>query len=876
MEMTAKQVEELVNQVVAQLSAEKKAGIAKPIITDEAQMALGAGGTEPFDKEYGFMDYSGKSDPSPFPRVNRILRRVKEIKPRVDDERAMLYTEAHKKYAGGSVPLMNAKILLHILSNVTINIYPDELVVGELACPRRNAPVFPEFSYDWIVDEIKNSPWDQRSNDNFQLSAEAKDHLLDISDYWDGKTVKDGIISLLTEEELKGTPEGGRPVFHPNLYLYGGIGHLIARYQTLFTLGYGGLKQRIMEKLNEVDLTAPDGTEKREFYTAQLISLEAAGIYFKRYAKLAAEMAEKETDPQRKQELQTISANCDWVSENPPRNFWEAMQLYHLATNIIEIESNGHSISYGRFDQLLYPYYEKDMKDGTLTKTQVLEIIECFYIKIYELLKLRDEISAILNSEVGIAGTILLVGGCDKDGNDATNDLSYLALEAHAHTQLPDPWMSSRWSANTPWEFKVKLVNTIKVGTGQPKLFNDEAIIPALIAGGRTLEHARDYSVIGCVEIDTGGLEYGAHDSSYFSMPKAFELAINDGRCVDCGPHCVRYQKCAGAGKTLGPRTGSLENFKNIEEVKKAYEIQIEYWVDRMATFINATETMHARLKPLPYISCLIEGCIDKGKDVSRGGAIYNYSCPQGVGTGTVADGLCTIQQLIFEEKRITGSELLDALRKNWEGYKPLYTLINSDKVHHYGNDDDYADEFARWCTDVYCAAVEKHHCTRENGRFLPGVYCVSANVGIGLVQGASPDGRVAKEAVSNCVGPVHTVVGCHDVKGPTAMAKSAAKLDHIRAGNGTLMNVRFTPGCVSGETGRDNFINFIDTYFQRKGQHCQFNIVNTETLKDAQKHPENYQGLLVRVAGYSAYFVKLSKELQDDLIGRNSYDTFD
>jgi formate C-acetyltransferase len=874
-QMSAKQIEELVSKVISQLGDTGRSNGAVSVSASMGEQdKLGTGGMEPFDMEYPMMDYSRERDSSPFPRINKILREVHGLRQTVDDERAMLYTEAHKKFTG-SVIVKNAKILKHIVENCSIHIYPDELIVGEIAAPRKHAPIFPEFSYDWICDELVNDPFDQRVNDNFAIPDNVKRNLLSIGDYWAGKNVMDIAMSKLTDNEIKGSSAGGRPVFFPNLYLYGGIGHLIPRYQRMFKYGYNGLKQLVLEQLDKVDITTPEGLKARDFHIAQLIALEAATILFKRYASLASEMASREADSKRKAELATISSNCEWVSENPPRTFWEAIQLYHLGTNLIHIEANGHSISYGRFDQIMWPFYEKDMKEGRITKREVCELIECFYIKMFELCKMRDKGTAVVNTEVGIAGTLLLVGGCDKNGYDATNDLSYLAIEAHSHTLLPDPWFAVRWGNTSPWEYKVKVVNSIKIGTGQPKIFNDEAIIPAAMASGRSLEHARDYSMVGCVEIDAGGLEYGAHDASYFSMSKVFELAINNGRCLDCGPGCHRFNVCGGVGKSLGLQGGSLENFKSIGDVKDAYEKQMKYWVDRMIAFCNNTELTHAELKPLPYLSSIMEGPTEKGKDVSAGGCIYNFTGPQVVGCATVADGMCTIQQLVFEEKRITGKELLDALKKNWVGYEALYQLVNSDRVHHFGNDDDYADAFAVWATDCFCNNVDGKPNAR-GGVFLPGVYSVSANVGIGLTQAASPDGRLAQEATSNCLGPVHTVVGCHDVKGPTAMAMSAAKINHMRAGNGTLTNVRFTPSCVSGPTGRDNFIKYIDTYFDRKAQHVQFNICNTETLKDAQKHPEKYPGMLVRVAGYSAYFVRLSKELQDDLIGRNAYDNFD
>ena len=877
MQIDAKQVEEIVNQILQQMSDSgcKTSVNANP--TDGEYDQLGTGGLEPFDKDYGAMDVTGKKDLSPFPRINRMLNRVKDLKETIDDERAVLVTEAYKLSEGEPQVIRCAKALAHVLKNVSVRIYPDELLVGEIGCPARNAPIFPEFSYDWIVDEILNHPFEQRRGDKFWASEKTLNNLLEIKDYWKGGTVQEQVLDLLTEEEKKGAAgvEGSRPVFLPNLFLYGGIGHLTPRYQVLLAQGFKGLKERIEEKMAGLDRTVTEDIEKREFYTAQLIVLDGVKEYFMKFARLAREMAQTESDAQRKQELLKIGDNCEWVSENPPRNFWEAMQLYILATEIVSIESNGHSISYGRFDQLLYPFYENDMKNGNITKKFVAEIIECFCIKVWEGLKLRDYFSAILNAEAGIGGPCLVVGGVDKEGKDATNDLSYLMLEAHAHTHTPDPWLASRWHPNMPWEFKVKLINVIKVGTGQPKLFNDEVIIPGSLSAGRTLEESRDYTVVGCVEPDSGGREYGAHDSNYFSLGRVFELAINDGRCIDCHPECPRFSKCGAVGGRLGASTGSLLNFKSFDEVKKAYEIQMEYWVDRMVSFINATEIAHRRLKPLPYVSLLIEDCIDKGKDVMAGGAKYNFSGPQAVGSATVGDGMCTIKQLIFEEKRLKPEDLFKALKNNWQGYETLYRLVNSDKVHHFGNDDDYADELTKFATDVYCANVEKHKNSR-GGKILPGVYCASGNVGVGLIQGASPDGRLAQEPVSNCAGPVHTAVGCHDVKGPTAMIKSVAKLNHVRCTNGSLLNVRFTPSCVSGETGRDNFIRFVDTYFQRKGMHCQFNIVKRETLLDAKAHPENYPWLLVRVAGYSAFFVRLSEELQNDLIGRNEYSSFD
>jgi pyruvate formate-lyase/glycerol dehydratase family glycyl radical enzyme len=824
-------------------------------------------GIEPYDKEWGVGVSGMVENPSPFPRINKILRWMDSIKPGVDHERACLVTEAYKKHSDKSQIIKCAEALSNVLRNVTLRIYPDELIVGEMAAPAKSAPVFPEFSYNWILDEIKNNPWQNRKHDVHIMSEETEKRLTELGGYWCGKTVEEQIKSTCTDEELKGT-SAGKGVYFLDLYTYGGIGHICANYEKLFELGFGGLKKKVEEKLGSLNLSLPEDIKKREFYYAQLIILDAVVVFINRYARLAKEVADKEIDPSRKGELLQIADNCEWVAENPPRTFWEAIQLYHIATCIILIESNGHSITYGRFDQLFYSFYKNDINNGTTTREFMQELIENFFIKIHQLNKIRDVGNTVIATGVRMGGTALDVGGVDRKGRDATNDLSFMVLDAHAHTRIPNPWMAVRLHANTPSEFKTKLFNVIRIGTGEPKILNDEVYIPAAMAYGRSLEDARDYVGVGCVEPDAAGKEYGWHDAAYFNMAKVLELAINNGKCVGCSSKCTRWDSCAGIGKQLGAQTGSLADFKSFDEVLDAYDKQMKYWCDRMVSGVNIMDITHQRLKPLPYLSLLIDDCIDKGVDVSAGGAKYNFSGPQGVGTGTVADGLATIKQLVFEEKKVTGAELLKAVNDNWEGHEHLYALVNSDRIHHYGNDDDYADELAHFALNNYCKHVENRPNAR-GGVFNPGVYSVSINVLCGFYQSASIDGRKAFEPISDCLGPVHTSCGSHDIKGPTAIANSVTKLNLERVGNGTILNWKFTPTCLSGETGRDNLISLIDTFFQKKGMQSQFNIVSRETLIDAQANPEKYKGLLVRVAGYSAYFVELSKALQDDIIGR-------
>jgi formate C-acetyltransferase len=470
----------------------------------------------------------------------------------------------------------------------------------------------------------------------------------------------------------------------------------------------------------------------------------------------------------------------------------------------------------------------------------------------------------------GIGGPALTVGGIKKDGSDGTNALTFMALDAHAHVRIPAPWLAVRLHANTPVELKIKTANLIRLGTGEPKIFNDDVAIPSMLSSNVELQDARDYQVVGCVEPDPSGKAYGWKDCGHMNIARVLELAINDGRCYNCGKSCPRWEKCGAVGERLGLATGSLADFTLFDQVLEAYDRQMKYWCDRQAALLNAVDLVHQALRPLPFLSVLMDGCIEKGKDVTAGGTKYNFTGPQGVGIGTAGDGLATIKQLVFDEKRVTGRELLDAVTANWEGHEDLYAYINSDRVRHYGNDDDYADELTKFAMDTWCKHIER----RENARggfFQPGAYSVTVNVAHGQFQWASVDGRKAFEPVSDCLGAVHTHCGSHDIKGPTAICKSVTKLDHARATNGTLLNWKFSPGALAGETGRDSFIALIDEYIRRKGMHSQFTVANQETLIAAQKSPDDYRDLLVRVAGYSAYFVELNKALQDDIIGRTS-----
>jgi len=828
---------------------------------------------EPYDKEWGVGLSGNTPEPSPFKRINDILSITeKSTNGFVSPDRAELVTQAYREHTGAPQILKCAYGLANVLDNTPIFIFPYELVVGCLGCEKKGAPVHPEFGLNWVVDEMRDGLMDyseKRTHDYFSYTEDTQQRLEKLREFWDGNTIEDMTYAITDDDVLKGS-HAGKGVFFADAYIFCGAGHLGLDYERLFRLGYGGIRALIIEKMGQLSIADPDDINKRTFLNAALIVTDATIRHIKRYAALAREMADDDGDKTRADELRLIAANCEWISDNPPRTFWEAIQLVNIANAIIHIECNGHSVSYGRFDQYMYPYFKRDIETGEADREFMQELIECFYIKIWELNKLRNHVLIKTFGNGGIGGPALTVGGIKPDGSDGTNELTFMALDAAAHVRIPNPWLAVRLHSGTPWELKVKTANVIRLGTGEPKIFNDDVAIPSMLTSNVDLKDARDYQVVGCVEPDPSGKAYGWKDCGHMNIARVLELAINDGRCYNCAGNCPRWEKCGAIGERLGLATGSLADFTSFEQVLEAYDKQMEYWCDRQVALLNAVDIAHQALRPLPYLSILMDGCIENGRDVVHGGTNYNFTGPQGVGIGTTGDGLATIKQLVFDEKKVTGRELLNAVTADWEGYEPLYSYVNSDKVHHYGNDDDYADELTKFAMDTWCKHIEKRPNPR-GGFFQPGAYSVTVNVAHGQNQWASVEGRRAFEPVSDCMGAVHTKCAPHDICGPAAICKSVTKLDHARATNGTLLNWKFSPGALAGETGRDNFIALIDEYVRRKGMHSQFTVANQETLIAAQEKPDDYRDLLVRVAGYSAYFVELNKALQDDIIGRTS-----
>lgn len=815
-----------------------------------------ARGTEEYDKTYCLGYQVHHEDWSPFPRVNHLRQTFLDGKYWVDIERLRLVTETYQKYEG-KIPrkLLCARAFENILLNTELYIYDEDLIVGEIAAPSKASPIFPEFSVNWIIDEIKNSPFEEREHDQFYIRNEdERKEIVELCKWWQGRTVADLIESRLDEDQLKGS-EVGEKIFQTNLYHFAGAGHLAIDYENLMKVGFNGLIEKAKEKMSRLSMRDPEYNDKKEFYESVIIMHEAAKKYMARYAKLAEDKAVVETEPKRKKELEGIAESCYGVAGEPPKTFWQALQLFNVVTELLKVESNGHSISYGRMDQWLYSFYEADIQNGTITKEFALELIEVEYVKMNNATKLKDKGSMALRNGRGFGGESLTIGGVDRNGNDATNDLTMLMLEASAHTRMMNPWVCVRMHENTPYELRVKTAECIRAGYGHPKVFNDGPTIKGMMRKGMTLEEARNYCVVGCVEIDLPGKEYGWHDAAYVNTPKMMEMVVNGGRSMN-------------TGKQLGPDTGSLDTYQSFDEVLGSVEKQFTYWTDQMCTSLCVIDNAHRARKPLPYASAFYTDCLESGHDLTEGGAKYNGIGPQASGMATCCDILCTIKQLVFEQKACTGSELLQALADNWKGHEKLYALVNSSKVHHYGNDDDYADELFKFMFECYCKNIAGR-VTPRGGQFNPGVYSVNANVAMGMNTNASADGRTKGEAISDNMGPVHTDFGSHDTCGPTALVNSLTKVDHSLASNGTLMNLRFPQEAVAGTEGRDNLISFIDEYINKQAMHVQFNIMSADTMRAAQKKPEDYKDMLVRVAGYSAYFVELGKPLQKDLIQR-------
>ncbi len=831
-----------------------------------------------------YTDFIEKTD-----RIDRLKTALFARLPAVESARALLLTESYKTTESEPLILRRAKAFAHILENIPIIIRDDELVVGSATLAPRGCQTFPEFSFDWLEAEFDTI--ETRSCDPFSISEQVKEELRGVHTYWKGKTTSELAQSYMAPESYAAFEHG---MFTPGNYFYNGVGHITVDYAKVLKIGYRGIADEARAAISALSVADGDYAARRAFLDAVVISCGAAVRYAKRYAALALEMARSAAGA-RKDELLKIAANCNTVPENGAQSFYEACQSFWFVQMLLQMESSGHSISPGRFDVYMYPYYKEDMKSGTLSREFAQELIDCLWIKLNDLNKARDAASA-----EGFAGYSLfqnlIAGGQDKDGRDITSDLSYMCINATLHVMLPQPSFSVRVWNGSPHRFLIRAAELTRTGVGLPAYYNDEVIIPSLQSRGLSLSDAREYNIIGCVEPQKAGKTDGWHDAAFFNMCRPLEMVFSRG--VD-------------KGVQLGVKTPALESFLTFCDFADAYKTQMNYFIELLVNADNAIDTAHKERCPLPFESSMVEDCIGRGKSVQEGGAVYNFTGPQGFGVANMADALYAVKTLVFEQKAFTLIELKDALDRNFgqdiadaqaekltkdvlrellsrgqpvtdTDVQSVYAMVKSnpapqaDKERYaailekiealpkFGNDNEEIDSFAREIAYLYTRPLEKYKNPR-GGSYQAGLYPVSANVPLGAQTGATPDGRLAFTPVADGVSPA----AGRDINGPTAAANSVARLDHFIASNGTLFNMKFHPTALAGQKGLENFVALVRGYFDQKGSHMQFNVVSRETLRDAQKHPENYKSLVVRVAGYSALFTTLSRSLQEDIISR-------
>jgi len=793
------------------------------------------------------------------PRIERLLLRLRAHydKPRVLIDRAKIITESYKETEGLPMILRRALALKKIAEKIPIYVREDELIVGSDGPEPRDVQLFPEFSIFWIEDELNS--FDQRSIQAipFTIDESDKNELLKILDYWKGKTVFDRALSLMPDECLEMMNED---MFSTVSNLTYGIGHFAPNYEKVITKGLKGIikeideeKMKILESLSLVKgEVAKDFIEKLDTLNAMKIAAESLIVYAKRHAEKARLLAEREKDPQRKKELEELAKICEWVPENPARTFHEALQSFWFVHHFLRLESNGVALTPGRMDQYLFPYYEKDLKEGRINKEKAEELLACLWIKFEEENVIIDKKTQELALTSSPERQQVTIGGMNQDGNDATNELSYLILHIDAELKLPQPSLTARIHSKTPKEFLHAVANSIATSrTGKPILINDDIMIQALLLRkpAPKLEEARNYVIVGCVEPTIPGKEFPNCAYGKLNLVKLLILAINNGT----------YN-----GKQIGPRT---ETPKTFEDLLKAYREQFRYFFKLSVLAENANEIAHAELCPLPLASLLVEDCIKKGADLTRGGAKYNYAGIQFSGFATTVDSLYALKKVIFEDRILSLEELRNILETNFEGHEELRNILLN-KIPKFGNDIDDIDFVASELIKLFYEEVTKYT-TIRGGIFLPGVFPATTHVIWGKKMCATPDGRKAGEPFSDTLSPSQG----RDKHGVTAVLRSLAKLDHKLLLDGGVVNIKFNPGALKTERDLENLISLIKSYFSLGGMELTINVVSKEELIEAQKHPEMYQDLVVKVTNWCARFVALSKELQDEIIARTSHE---
>lgn len=787
-------------------------------------------------------------------RMKEFREEVLDEKPYIDAQRAILATLAYKENLNQPRVMVRAKMLEKVLDNMSIYIEDKSLLAGNQATKNRNAPIFPEYTMEFVMNELDQ--FEKRDGDIFYITEKTKEQLREIAPFWQNNNLRARGEALLPEE-VRVFMETG--VFGMEGKLNAGDAHLAVNYERILKDGLRGYEKRVKEYKATLDLTNPDNVDKYCFYNAVLIVLKAVRNFANRYSVLAKDLAEKELNQKRKIELLEISRICSKVPYEPAETFQEAVQSVWFIQLILQIESNGHSLSYGRFDQYMYPYYDRDIKNGTIKESEALELLTCLWIKTLTINKVRSQAHTLSSAGSPMYQNVTIAGQT-TDKKDAVNDLSFLVLKSVAQTRLTQPNLTVRYHKNINKHFLDECVEVMRLGFGMPALNNDEIIIPSFMDWQVKEEDAYNYSAIGCVETAVPGKwGYRCTGMSYINFPRMLLCTMNNG--VDLTSN-RRFTK----------GYGYFTEMESYEELLKAWDKTIREITRYSVIVENVIDKASERDVPDILCSALTDDCIARGKTIKEGGAVYDFISGLQVGIANMADCLAAIKKLMYEEKKITRQELWNAILDDFsspENKKIQEMLIR--EAPKYGNDDDYVDQLIVEAYDSYIEEIEKYPNTRYNrgpigGIRYAGTSSISANVGQGMSTMATPDGRNAFEPLAEGCSPAHN----SDKNGPTAVFKSVSKLRTNKITGGVLLNQKMTPQMLSTEENRQKLELLIKTFFNRlHGYHVQYNIVSKETLIDAQKHPENHKDLIVRVAGYSAFFNVLSKKTQDDIIGR-------
>lgn len=787
-------------------------------------------------------------------RMKEFREEVLDEKPYIDAQRAILATLAYKENLNQPRVMVRAKMLEKVLDNMSIYIEDKSLLAGNQATKNRNAPIFPEYTMEFVMNELDQ--FEKRDGDIFYITEKTKEQLREIAPFWQNNNLRARGEALLPEE-VRVFMETG--VFGMEGKLNAGDAHLAVNYERILKDGLRGYEKRVKECKATLDLTNPDNVDKYCFYNAVLIVLKAVRNFVNRYSVLAKDLAEKELNQKRKIELLEISRICSKVPYEPAETFQEAVQSVWFIQLILQIESNGHSLSYGRFDQYMYPYYDRDIKNGTIKESEALELLTCLWIKTLTINKVRSQAHTLSSAGSPMYQNVTIAGQT-TDKKDAVNDLSFLVLKSVAQTRLTQPNLTVRYHKNINKHFLDECIEVMRLGFGMPALNNDEIIIPSFMDWQVKEEDAYNYSAIGCVETAVPGKwGYRCTGMSYINFPRMLLCTMNNG--VDLT-----------SNKRFTKGYGYFTEMESYEELLKAWDKTIREITRYSVIVENVIDKASERDVPDILCSALTDDCIARGKTIKEGGAVYDFISGLQVGIANMADCLAAIKKLVYEEKKITRQELWDAILDDFSSpkNKKIQEMLIREAPK-YGNDDDYVDQLIVEAYDSYIEEIEKYPNTRYNrgpigGIRYAGTSSISANVGQGMSTMATPDGRNAFEPLAEGCSPAHN----SDKNGPTAVFKSVSKLRTNKITGGVLLNQKMTPQMLSTEENRQKLELLIKTFFNRlHGYHVQYNIVSKETLIDAQKHPENHKDLIVRVAGYSAFFNVLSKKTQDDIIGR-------